>query len=139
MQGLAGFAARADQPGVERTNNQGGARLKRGTVLAPLSAIFSAIVAASCCLPLGTFAIAAGFAGAGAFMDSARPYFLGLSLLLLGFGFWQTYGSRSCAVRRSRAAVFTIWFAAGLVLILLLFPQAIAGFLADLSTKGSAR
>jgi hypothetical protein len=93
----------------------------------------------SCCLPVGTFLAAAGLAGTSAFMDSARPYFLGLSLLLLGFGFWQTYGAKSCPARKNRAAVLLLWFAVGMVLILFLFPQAIAGFLADWSRKGLPR
>src|SRR6266545_3014847 len=82
-----------------------GFHLKRGTILSPLTAILSSIAAMSCCLPVGTFLAAAGLAGTSAFMDSARPYFLGLSLLLLGFGFWQTYGAKSCPAKKNRASV----------------------------------
>ncbi len=112
--------------------------MKRETIFAPLAAVLSTIAAASCCLPLGAFFVAAGFAGAAAFMSAARPYFLGLSILLLTFGFWQTYGRKSCPVRKNRAAVILLWAAAGLVLILFLFPQAIAGFLADLFAAGNS-
>ena len=106
-----------------------GRPLKRG--FAPLAAIVSFVSAVSCCLPVGTVFAAAGFAGAAAFLSSARPYLMGLSVLLLGVGFWQAYGASNCPVKRNRMAVFLLWTATGLLLLLFLFPQNIAGLLAD--------
>ena len=103
--------------------------MKRG--FAPLAAIVSFVSAVSCCLPVGTVFAAAGFAGAAAFLISARPYLMGLSILLLGAGFWQAYGASNCPVKRNRMAVFLLWTATGLLLLLFLFPQNIAGLLAD--------
>ena len=103
--------------------------MKRG--FAPLAAIVSFVSAVSCCLPVGTLFAAAGFAGASAFLSFARPYLMGLSILLLGVGFWQAYGASNCPVKRNRAAVFLLWTATGLLLLLFLFPQDVAGLLAD--------
>jgi hypothetical protein len=55
-------------------------------VSASLTAIVSALATMSCCLPLG-FAAAIGAAGVSAFVTEMKPWFLGLSMVLIGLGF----------------------------------------------------
>lgn len=102
---------------------------------APAAAILSALTSFVCCLPLG-FLAALGAAGGGVILASLRPWLLGLSAILLAVGFAQLYrGGRACA-KRSVASVILLWTATVLVLALILFPEMVAGLLADLSTPG---
>jgi hypothetical protein len=99
-------------------------------ITASVAAMVSAIATIGCCVPLG-FLAALGAAGASAFLASARPWLLGLSVLLLGAGFVQQYRGARCGVKRSVLSVVLLWTATAVVLAMLLFPQAVAGFLAD--------
>ncbi len=60
-----------------------------------------------------------------------RPWLLGLSIVLLGFGFWQQYRARQCAVRGRLLGGVLLWAALVVFLGMILFPQQIAGFIAD--------
>lgn len=55
------------------------------TIVSSLTAIGSVLAASSCCLPLGTMWLAAGAAGAGAFLDQYRPWLMGASTGILGW------------------------------------------------------
>jgi len=73
--------------------------VKQGTgVSASLVAILSSVATIICCLPLG-FAAALGAGAASAFFTTLRPWLLGLSVALLGLGFWQQHRAKQCAVR----------------------------------------
>src|SRR5437667_8166878 len=73
--------------------------LKQGTgISASLAAILSSVATISCCLPLG-FAAALGTGAASAFFTTLRPCLLGLSIALLGLGFWQQRRAKQCSVR----------------------------------------
>src|SRR5580700_6123483 len=52
-----------------------------------------------CCLPLG-FAAALGTAGASTLFAALRPWLLGISVVLLGVGFWQQRTAKRCAAKR---------------------------------------
>ena len=105
--------------------------MKSGTgVTASLAAIMSSAAAISCCLPLG-FAAALGAGTASAFFTTLRPWLLGLSVVLLGFGFWQQRRAKQCAVKRTYLSMVLLWAAVAVVVGMILFPQEIAGFLAD--------
>jgi len=68
--------------------------LKQGTVIsASLAAILSSVATISCCLPLG-FAAALGAGAASTFFTTLRPWLLGLSVALLGLGFWQQHRAK---------------------------------------------
>jgi FtsH-binding integral membrane protein len=84
----------------------------------------------ACCLPFA-FAAAIGAAGASALLVKFRPWFLGLSILLLGVGFWQQRRAKQCAVKGRLAGQILLWTAVVLVVGMILFPQQIAGFIAD--------
>lgn len=105
--------------------------MKRGSgISASLVAILSSLATMTCCLPLG-FAAALGAGAASAFFTTLRPWLLGLSVLLLGLGFWQQHRAKQCAVRGRLAGTVLLWAAVVLVLGMILFPQQIAGFIAD--------
>jgi len=95
-----------------------------------LAAIVSSLATMACCVPLG-FAAAIGAAGAGAFLLRFRPWFLVLSIALIGVGFWQQRRARQCAVKGRLVGQFLLWTAVAIVLAMILFPQQIAGFVAD--------
>lgn len=104
---------------------------KQGSVIsASLGAILSSLATIGCCFPLG-FAGALGAAGAGAFLQRYRSWFLGLSVVLLAVGFWQQRRATRCSVRRSYLSVVLLWTAVAFVVAMFAFPQEIAGFIAD--------
>jgi hypothetical protein len=104
------------------------------TTAASLGATVTSLLTLGCCLPL-PFLGAAGLAGASAFLSAARPWFLGLSVVLLGVGFFQVYRGMKCRARQSRIALVLLGLAAVLVVFLLFFPQVLAGLLADISSQ----
>jgi hypothetical protein len=102
---------------------------------ASVGAILSSLLTLGCCLPL-PFWGAAGVAGASVLLAGARPWLLGLSIILLGLGFFQVYRGVRCRTRQSKTAIVMLGFATLVVVLLLLFPQAIASVLADISGAG---
>ena len=104
------------------------------TTAASFGAMVSSLLTLGCCLPL-PFLGAAGIAGASVFLSAARPWLLGLSVILLGLGFFQVYRGMKCRARQSRIALVLLGLAAVLVVLLLLFPQVLAGLLADISSQ----
>jgi hypothetical protein len=97
---------------------------------ASLAAIVSSIATIGCCLPFG-FAAALGAGAASALVTTLRPWFLGLSIVLLGFGFWQRHQAKACALRGRLLSGVLLWAAVAMVLGTILFPQEIAAFIAD--------
>jgi hypothetical protein len=104
-------------------------------VTASLGAIASSLASLACCFPLGATA-AAGLAGASAFAQALRPWMLSLSVALLAAGFWQQRQARKCGLRRSSANDALLWIAFVVVAAMILFPQEIAGLVADHFYKG---
>lgn len=105
--------------------------MKQGTgVSASLMAILSSVAAVSCCLPLG-FAAALGAGAASAFFTTLRPWLLGVSVGLLGLGFWQQHRAKQCSIRGRFIGNVLLWTALVVVLGMILFPQEIAAFIAD--------
>lgn len=105
--------------------------MKQGTgITASLVAVLSSVATISCCLPLG-FAAALGAGAASAFFTTLRPWLLGLSVVLLGLGFWQQHRAKQCAVQGRLLGNVLLWAAVVVVLGMILFPQEIAGVIAD--------
>jgi hypothetical protein len=105
--------------------------MKQGTgISASVGAILGSMATMVCCLPLA-FAAAIGAAGASAFLLRFRPWFLGLSIVLLGFGFWQQRRARQCEVKGRVVGRVLLWTAVIVLVGTILFPQQIAGFIAD--------
>jgi hypothetical protein len=99
-----------------------------------VGAVVSALLTLGCCVPL-PFLGAAGVAGASVFLAGARPWMLGISVALLGWGFFQVYRGMRCRRRQSKSAIAFLGLATLVVVLLLLFPQVIASVLADVSGK----
>jgi len=105
--------------------------VKQGTgITASLVAVLSSVATISCCLPLG-FAAALGAGAASAFFTTLRPWLLGLSVVLVGLGFWQQHRAKQCAVQGRLLGNVLLWAAVVVVLGMILFPQEIAGVIAD--------
>ena len=105
--------------------------MKQGTgISASLAAILSSVATISCCLPLG-FAAALGAGAASAFFTTLRPWLLGLSVVLLGVGFWQQHRAKQCSIRGLLIGNVLLWTALVVVVGMILFPQEIAAFIAD--------
>ena len=105
--------------------------MKEGAVIsASVAAILSSIATISCCLPLG-FAAALGVGAASAIFTTLRPWLLGISVVLIGFGFWQQRRATRCSVKGRKVGQILLWSAVVVVVAMILFPQQIAGFLAD--------
>jgi hypothetical protein len=105
--------------------------VKQGTgISASLVAILSSVATISCCLPLG-FAAALGAGAASAFFTTLRPWLLGVSVALLGLGFWQQHRAKQCSIRGRMIGSVLLWTALVVVSGMILFPQEIAAFIAD--------
>ena len=105
--------------------------MKQGTVIsASVVAILSSVATISCCVPIA-FAAALGAGAASAFFTTLRPWFLGLSIVLLALGFWQQHRAKQCAIRGRWVGSVLLWAAVAVVVGMILFPQEIAAFLAD--------
>lgn len=110
--------------------------MKRATgISASLAAILSSVAVIGCCLPLG-FAVALGAGAASAFLATLRPWLLGLSVALLALGFWQQRRAKECALRARWVGNAMLLLAVAVVVGMVLFPQEIAGFLADKVLSG---
>jgi hypothetical protein len=111
----------------------------RGPVVSSIAALGSLVAAMSCCLPVGTFLVAAGAAGAARILNPLRPWLFAVSIAALILGFVQAYGKAHCSLRRNPVTVGVLWISAALILVMFLFPQVIAGFLADKLPLGSVK
>ena len=104
------------------------------TTGASLGAMLTSVLTLGCCLPL-PFLGAAGIASASVFLAGARPWLLGFSLILLALVFLQVYRGVRCRAPQSKTAIALLSLATIVVVLLLLFPQVIAGVLADISSR----
>jgi hypothetical protein len=105
--------------------------VKHSDKVAPLAAVVSAVSCMACCLPIG-FAAAAGTAGFAFALGRFRPWLMILSVGLLVFGVWQLYWRPRVCRTRSRTTLAIFWTCAAVVLTLIVAPQLVAGWLADL-------
>ena len=95
----------------------------------PVAAVLAALSTMACCLPFG-FLGAVGLAGASVRLQAARPWLLVVALGLLAVGFVQVYRRRDQCRKRSPFSIALFWVAAAIVLLIILFPQAIASLVA---------
>jgi len=94
----------------------------------PLAAVIAAFSTLGCCLPLG-FLGGVGLAGMSFRLQTARPWLLGCSFVLLVLGFVQLYRRNQCR-KRSPLSVALFWCSVTVVILIMLFPQVIASLLA---------
>ena len=104
--------------------------MKHSEKIAPVAAALTGLATLACCLPMG-FAAAAVTAGLSTVVAAYQPWFLGLSVVLLAVGLVQlNHVQRTCS-RRPYASFVVFGLSAVIVLLVVLFPQVIAGMLAD--------
>ena len=118
-------------------NQQGSGASSRGarTAVASVAALGSVLAASSCCLPILPFVFAAGVAGTSAFLTALRPYLLALSVLLVGYGFYEAWRARQCRCRPSIVSSVLLWSSAFFVLVSIFFPQVLANSMANLLAR----
>jgi len=95
-------------------------------------AVLAAAAASLCCIgPLVFVLFGLGAFGAATVFDTARPYLLGVAILLLAFGFYRAYFRRAaacvpdeaCAAKAvNRASRIALWIAAVAVIAFALSP-----------------
>ena len=103
----------------------------KGTgISASLLAILGSVATIGCCLPVG-FAAALGAGAASAFFTTLRPWLLALSVVFIALGFWQQHRAKQCAVRGRWIGNVLLWAAVVVFTGMILFPQQVAGFIAD--------
>ena len=105
------------------------------TISASVAALGSVILASSCCLPLAPFLFAAGAAGGSAFFVKLRPFLLAASVVLIALGFYQWWRAKQCNCEPNLLSRVMLWFSAVVVLVSILFPQALANFVANLAAR----
>jgi hypothetical protein len=105
------------------------------TTLASLAAIGSVLAASSCCLPLLPFMMAASLAGSSAFLSAARPYLLAISIVFIGYGFYQGWRAKKCQSRPSMIASALLWVSTAFVVLSIFFPQVMANAAAGLLAR----
>lgn len=85
----------------------------------------------ACCVPLG-FAGALGVLAVGSLFDALQPWFVTAAALLLSVGVVQAYRARRvCHPGRRRFSLAVLACSGAIVLLVLFFPQFVAGVIAD--------
>ncbi len=91
----------------------------------------AALTTLCCVVPLAAGTLGAGAASLGAFLEPYRPYFMGLTLALLGFAFYQAYkpcgesceDGAACATPRGRRRQrILVWIITAFALVLATSP-----------------
>jgi cation transport ATPase len=98
---------------------------------APVAAVAGAISFMACCLPFGIAAASVG-SGPGRFLEHYRPYLMAASGALLLFGAWRFYRRGASRSLRSRATIIVCWIFAVAIALMMILPQIVTEFLADL-------
>ena len=104
--------------------------MKHSDKVMSTAAGLAALGSLACCLPPALMA-AIGFAGLGVVIAPLAPWMLGLSVVFLAIGLVQLYRSGRTCQKHSRIGLVMFSAAAVVVLGITLFPQLVAGFLAD--------
>lgn len=87
-----------------------------GSALGALGSSAVALLTSLCCVGPGIVALlGAGGAVAAANLEPYRPYFLGASFAMLGYGFWRSYWPRrtatgaACRISTGRRVRAMLW------------------------------
>jgi len=104
--------------------------MKHGETIAPVAAALTGLSTLACCLPMG-FAAAAVAGGLSTVVAAYQPWFLGASVALLAVGMVQLHHARRTCARRPYSSLIVFSVSAVIVVLVVLFPQVIAGMIAD--------
>lgn len=104
---------------------------ERGAMKAVVGSVVAAVAASACCLgPVVFSLVGAGMLGVASMrLEPYRPWFLGLTAVLLGMGFVTTYrrhpvacSGGSCGPSSRRTARIVLWLAVVVVGLVATFP-----------------
>jgi membrane protein YdbS with pleckstrin-like domain len=99
--------------------------------LAPLSAVAAVVAAFACCVPLG-LAGAVGVLSIGLLFDAWQGWFLfGAVALFVLAAVLSLRARRACRRTPSRISLTILGLSAAVVVLVLVFPQIVAGWIAD--------
>lgn len=104
---------------------------KAWTNFSAAGAIISSLATLSCCLPPAILA-AGGFAALATLPSLLRPWLIFLSVGFLAVGAVTAIRGARCGSRVSKSNWILLALAALIVLLTTLFPQFVAGIVADL-------
>ena len=104
--------------------------MKHTEKIAPVAGALTALATLACCLPVA-FAAGTATAGLAAVAGTYRWWFLGSSVLLVALGAGQFVRARRACRTRGIGSTVVLTLSAVIVLLVVLFPQVIAGLLAD--------
>lgn len=104
--------------------------MKATGTLAPIGAAATAVATLLCCLPFG-FAAATAMAAVSTVVAERRAWFLGASVALLVLGVVQVARARRACVTRRAAPLVVLGVSTAVVVLVILFPQVVAGLMAD--------
>jgi hypothetical protein len=104
--------------------------MKHVEKIAPVAAAVSALATLACCLPIA-FAAGTATAGLAVVAGSYRWWFLGASAALLVVGGVQLVRVRRACKTGGTGSMVSLGLSAAIVLLVVAFPQVIAGLIAD--------
>jgi hypothetical protein len=104
--------------------------MKHGEKVAPVMAAITGLATIACCLPVG-FAAAAVTASLSMAVAAYQPWFLGASVLLLLVGAVQLRQAQTVCATRSNSSIIVFGISAVIVVLVVVFPDVLAGLLAD--------
>jgi hypothetical protein len=104
--------------------------MKHGEKVAPVMAVVTSLATIACCLPVG-FAAAAVTASVGMAVAAYQPWLLGASVVLLLVGGVQLRQAQRACGTRAYSSLIIFGISAVIVVLVVLFPDLIAGLLAD--------
>jgi hypothetical protein len=104
--------------------------MKHGEKVAPVMAALTGLATIACCLPMG-FAAAAVTASLSMAVAAYQPWFLSASVLLLLVGAVQLRQAQRACGTHSYSSLIVFGLSAVIVVLVVLFPDVIAGLLAD--------
>ena len=104
--------------------------MKHVEKVAPVMAALTSLATIACCLPIG-FAAAAVTASLSMAVAAYQPWFLAASVLLLSVGAVQLRQTQRTCGRRPYSSLIIFGVCALIVVLVVVFPEVIAGLLAD--------
>lgn len=104
--------------------------MKHVEKVTPIAAAFTSLATLVCCLPMG-FAAAAATASLSMVVATYQRWFLGASVVLLIVGMVQVQRVQRTCATRPYGSIVVLGISAVIVLLVVLFPQVVAGLVAD--------
>ena len=104
--------------------------MKHGEKVAPVMAAVTSLATLTCCLPVG-FAAAAVTASLSMAVAAYQPWLLGASVVLLLVGAVQLRQTQRVCGAPSNSSLIVFGISAVIVVLVVVFPEVIAGLLAD--------